>query len=273
VVLGRYVPQFWFLHILLGDEPALLEEARLYQRLLAMDDQEARTVIDRYLSGHSLVQLCDSVIVPALTLAEHDRHKGALAPVREEFLFLSVKEILTELAEKVEKPARGNVALASEAEPAALGAPGGRILCIPASDEADEVTAAMLALLLERSGCIVVTSAPDASLQQLAFVQPGTDDVFCISALPPFAFAHARALSQQLRVHFPGIRIVVGVWGFAGDTVRAMERFQAPRPDTLVTTMADAIQAVLTADHVGGLSVSRPVANPMRDPQALPGRQ
>src|ERR1035441_467231 len=28
---GLYGPQFWFLHILLGDEPALGEEARFYQ--------------------------------------------------------------------------------------------------------------------------------------------------------------------------------------------------------------------------------------------------
>jgi predicted PurR-regulated permease PerM len=241
VVLGRYVPQFAFLHILLGDEPALVEEARFYQRLLAMDDQEARTVIDRYLAGHSLLQLCDAVLVPALTLAEHDRHKGALDPDREAFLFLSVKEMLTELVERAEKSGFVDVSIAGEAEPAA---PGGRILCIPASDEADEVTAAMLALLLEHSGCIVVTLMPDPSLQQLAFVQPAADDVFCISALPPFAFAHARTLSHQLRARFPGIRIVVGVWGFAGETERAMERFQTPRPDKLVTSLADAIQAV-----------------------------
>jgi predicted PurR-regulated permease PerM len=233
-VLGRYVPQFWFLHILLGDQPALVEEAQFYQRLLAMDDQEARGVIDRYLSGHSLLQLFDSVIVPALTLAEHDRHKGALDPDREEFFFLSIKEMLTELAERAVKP--------DDAKPPA---PGCRILCIAASDEADEVTAAMLALLLEHSGCSVLTFTPDASLQQLAFVQPVADDVFCISALPPFAFAHARTLSHQLRVRFPGIRIVVGVWGYAGETERAMERFQAPRPDRLVTSLADAVQEVL----------------------------
>jgi predicted PurR-regulated permease PerM len=242
VVLGRYVPQFAFLHIMLGDEPALAEEARFYQRLLAMDDQEARTVIDRYLAGHSLLQLCDAVLVPALTLAEHDRHKGALDADREAFLFLSVKEMLTELAERAEKSGFVDVAITGEAKPAA---PGGRILCIPANDEADEVTAAMLALLLEHSGCIVVTLMPDPSLQQLAFVQPAADDVFCISALPPFAFAHARTLSHQLRVRFPGIRIVVGVWGFAGETERAMERFQTPRPDRLVTSLADAIQAAI----------------------------
>jgi len=242
VVLGRYVPQFAFLHILLGDEPALVEEAKFYQRLLAMDDQEARTVIDRYLNEHSLLELCDSVLIPALTLAEHDRHKGALDQDREEFLFLSVKEMLAELAERAVRAALADVAAAGDAKPAPAC---GRIFCIPASDEADEVTAAMLALLLEHSGCIVLPFTPDPGLQQLAFVQPAADDVFCISALPPFAFAHARTLSHQLRVRFPKIRIVVGVWGFAGDTERAMERFQAPRPDRLVTSLADAIQAVL----------------------------
>jgi predicted PurR-regulated permease PerM len=244
VVLGRYVPQFGFLHILLGDEPALVEEARFYQRLLAMDDQEARTVIDSYLTGHSLLQLCDAVLVPALTLAEHDRHKGALDPDREAFLFLSVKEMLTELVERAEKSGFTDVAITGEATVAEPAAPTGRILCIPANDEADEVTAAMLALLLEHSGRAVVTLMPDPGLQQLAFVQPAADDVFCISALPPFAFAHARTLSHQLRERFPGIRIVVGVWGFAGETERAMERFQTPRPDKLVTSLADAIQAV-----------------------------
>ena len=242
VVLGRYVPQFAFLHILLGDEPALVEEAKFYQRLLAMDDQEARTVIDRYLNEHSLLELCDSVLIPALTLAEHDRHKGALDQDREEFLFLSVKEMLAELAERAARAALADVEAAGDAKPASAC---GRIFCIPASDEADEVTAAMLALLLEHSGCIVLPFTPDPGLQQLTFVQPAADDVFCISALPPFAFAHARTLSHQLRVRFPKIRIVVGVWGFAGDTERAMERFQAPRPDRLVTSLADAIQAVL----------------------------
>ena len=248
VVLGRYVPQFWFLHILLGDEPALGEEARFYQRLLAMDDQEARAVIDRYLTEHSLLQLCDSVIIPALTLAEHDRHKGALDADREEFLFLSIKEMLTEFAEQPVKSGLAEGEAAGDAKPAP---PRGRVLCLAASDEADEVTAAMLALLLEHSGCVVLTFTPDASLQQLAFVQPAAGDVFCISALPPFAFAHARTLSHQLRVRFPGIRIVVGVWGFAGETERAMERFQAPRPDRLVTSLADAVQAVLNPAACG----------------------
>ena len=123
--------------------------------------------------------------------------------------------------------------------------PTGRVLCVPASDEADEVTATMLALLLEQSGCVVLPFTRDPGLPQLALVQPSAGDIFCISALPPFAFAHARTLSSQLRARFPGIRIVVGVWGFSGATEQAMERFQTPRPEKLVTSMAAAIQAVM----------------------------
>ena len=97
VVLGRYLPQFSFLHVLLGDEDALAAEARFYQRLLAMDDQEAKAVADVYLREHSLAQLYDVVIIPALTIAEQDRHKGALESTREEFLFLSIREMMAEL--------------------------------------------------------------------------------------------------------------------------------------------------------------------------------
>src|SRR5664280_3551056 len=102
-----------------------------------MDDQEARTVIDLYLTDHSLLQLCDSVVIPALTLAEHDRHKGALDADREEFLFLSIKEMLTEFAEQPVKSGLAEAEGAGDAKPAPAPARG-RILCLAASDEADE---------------------------------------------------------------------------------------------------------------------------------------
>ena len=69
MVLGRYVPQLSFLHILLGDEPVMAEEAQLYQRLLAMDLTEARAVIDGYLKTQPLLTLYDSVLIPALSMA------------------------------------------------------------------------------------------------------------------------------------------------------------------------------------------------------------
>ena len=99
VVLGRYFPQLSFLHTMLGDEPVLAAEAQIYQRLLAMDQLEAQAVVDEFLKGRPLVELYDLVLLPALSMAEQDRHKGAIDAAREEFLFLSINEMVVELSE------------------------------------------------------------------------------------------------------------------------------------------------------------------------------
>src|SRR5580704_3344646 len=142
VVLGRHVPHLSFLHILLGDQPVLAPPAHLYQRLLAMDEHEARAVVDQFKKGKSLAEVYDAVIIPAITMAEQDRHKGVLDSEREEFLFLTIKEMIAEFSEQTasSEPA--------DPEPAAAG----RILCLPVNDEADEIAATMLAQLLEVAG-------------------------------------------------------------------------------------------------------------------------
>jgi hypothetical protein len=246
LVLGRYVPQFKFLHVLLGDEAPLEAEALIYQRLLDMDEQEARSVADRYLKEHSLTQLYDLVLIPALTMAEHDRHKGALDTVREEFLFLSMKEMLAELPDDSLRLAPPNAEAAVEAvtEPKPEW-PAGRVICIPANDEADEISASMLSQLLEIGGCAALSFPVDPDMLHLMQVlQPSAEDVICISSLPPFAFSHAKNLSRQLRARFPLTRIVVGVWGFAGDANVALERFPLPRPEYLATSLEQAMLAV-----------------------------
>ena len=243
VVLGRHIPQLSFRHILLGDQPGLSAEAHVYQRLLAMDDHEARMVADVYLGEHSLVELYDSVIVPALTMAEHDRHKGALDATREEFVFLSFREMIAELSEKAAtaESANSDALVGDGPEPKSLAV--GRVLCLPASDEADEIAAAMLSQVLGQAGCATLSLSLNPSLQDmLAIVAPSQEDVFCVSSVPPFAFASARTLSRLLQVRFPRTRIVIGVWGFAGHTPRTLQRFHPARPEQLVTSFANAVK-------------------------------
>jgi predicted PurR-regulated permease PerM len=235
VVLGRYVPQLSFLHTLLGDEVALGPEAQIYQRLLSMDQPEAHAIVDRCLLGKSLVEVYDSVLIPALSLAEQDRHKGAIDTTREEFLFLSINEMITELSEHE---------LARDSSPAER--PGARILCLPASDRADEITAAMLSQLLEQAGyatvCLPVDHASLAEMLALLEIKP--DDVICISALPPFAFPPARTMCKLIRERYPKLKIVIGVWGFAGDTEKAKARFERTQPDRLLTSLAQAVAQI-----------------------------
>jgi predicted PurR-regulated permease PerM len=233
VVLGSHVPQLSFLHVLLGDQPVLAPEAQLYQRLLAMDQAEAREIADLFLKEQSLVELYDSVLIPALTLAEQDRHRGSLDQTREEFLFLNLNEMISEFSEREQ-----------DEQPRVSGRLGGRIICFPANDEADQITATMLAQLLEEGGYSVISFPVGAALRDLLAVEPGPEDVIVISAVPPFAFAHSKALYKQIHSRLPKVKVMVGIWGFSGDLDKAKARFERQQPETIVTTLAEATKYV-----------------------------
>lgn len=245
VVLGRYVPQLSFLHILLGDEAVLGTDAQIYQRLLAMDQPEAHAIVDRFLKEKPLVELYDSVLIPALSLAEQDRHKGAIDTAREEYLFLSVNDLITELSEyrpaQDSSPAEAAAAESGTAERFSI-----RVVCLPANDRADEVAAAMLAQLLERAGhaALSLPIAHASLADMLALLEIRPDDVICISALPPYAFPPARTMCKLIRDRFPKVKLVIGIWGFSGDTEKAKARFERTQPDRLVTSMAEAVDQI-----------------------------
>jgi len=256
IVLGRYVPRMSFLHVLLGDETALSVEAQFYQRLLAMDQEDARTIVATFLKTHPLVTLYDEVLVPALTLVEQDRHKGTLGETRESFLFLSVSEIVSELAvyQSEAAPTKSRrlkprwmshaqiEQVSSKAEP---GPSAIRIFCLSANDQADEITSSMLSQLLERAGFGVVSLPAGSPFEEvLTHLSPEPRDVVCISALPPFAFAQSRALCQRVRLRLPEITILAGIWGFPGDLDKAQERFGSSRPDRVVASFAQAVEQI-----------------------------
>lgn len=257
IVLGRYVPRMSFLHVLLGDERALSVEAQFYQRLLALDQEDARGIAHGYLKAHSLVSLYDKVLIPALALAEQDRHNGGLDETRESYLFLSTSEIVSELAtlrldDGVSKPRRfiprwigGKGSAPSMASYSAPAPSAMRIFCLAANDQADEITSSMLAQLLEREGHGVITLPVESRFEEIVqHLPPEPQDVICISALPPFAFAQAASICQRVRLHLPEIKVLVGVWGFEGDMNKAQERFGGARPDALVASLAQALEQI-----------------------------
>ena len=147
LVIGKHVPQLSFLHILLGNEPVFEPKRRVYQRLLAGDQEEATELIDDDLENRPLVEVYDTLLIPALALAETDWHRGELDEARHKFILQSLKEMIDERGEdQPETPAREG-----EAKEAIVASEVGQsrsILCLPARDEADEIAAMMLAQLL-----------------------------------------------------------------------------------------------------------------------------
>ncbi|HEY6767546.1 MAG TPA: AI-2E family transporter [Candidatus Sulfotelmatobacter sp.] len=249
VVLGRHVPALQFLNIMLGDQPVLSPEAHYYQRLLASDQAEAKEVLDDYLKTHPLEDLYDTVLIPALALAEQDRHHDDLEAITEQFICKSTKELLDELGEKSKEPATAEVQRA-QSDLAELSAPKIRVappthapsvVCIPARDEADEIVGIMLTQLLERAGYHAQAISIGATAEMLAQVKDAAPDIVCISALPPFALLHARDLYKRVRSHVPNAKIIVGLWKFSGDPIKAAARFNIVGDDKLALTLAQAV--------------------------------
>jgi predicted PurR-regulated permease PerM len=227
VVLGRYVPQLSFLHIALSDQDVLSTEVHLYQRLLAMDHAEASAVVERFLKDRPLIELYEQVIVPALILAEQERHRGTLEQSREDFIFLCLNEIIAEVAAQADEPKKST-------RP-------GRIFVLPAKDAADEVSGALFAQLLEREGFAVI-SLPAGSSNDLDLMQPSADDLICVSALPPFAFLAASKLCTQLRGRFPDAKIMAGIWGLPGGRESMLRKLEKSSHATVATNFSQALE-------------------------------
>lgn len=253
IVFGRYVPQMSFLHILLGEEAELGPEAHFYERLLAMDQTEARNVADRFLEGRGLVDLYDEVVMPALIMTEQDRHKGALDEVRSSYLFQSATELVAELSDYRPPPINDPAC-----DPNAAPIRTNPVVCVPASDQADEIAATMLAQLLEQCGHKTLM-LPAAALapEILSRLAEEEDTILCVSAVPPFAFAHARTLALRLRESVPENRIIVGLWNTSGDKDALRERFGHARPYMVVTTLREALAQVLECDQQAAAAARR----------------
>ncbi len=239
-VLGRYVPHLSFLDTLLSDQEVLAPEARFYQRLLAMDPEEATDVAEEYLKENSLESLYDRVLLPALSLAEQDRHHGNLDEGKQRFILNAMRELVDELGTKNKQLSENGGDMVSTG-----AAPESSVICLPARDEADEIAGAMLIQILEAKGVrALLSSAQSLSGEMVMQVSEQGVQVVCVSALPPLAVTHARYLCKRLRPRFPNLKIVVGLWQTSTSTKKAQQRLVAAGADQFVTTLAEASQVL-----------------------------
>jgi predicted PurR-regulated permease PerM/methylmalonyl-CoA mutase cobalamin-binding subunit len=222
VVMSRYVPQLRFINVMLADQPPLTPAQRVYQRLLAFDYSEPLKLAKTQLETSSLASFCDEVLIPALTLAEHDRHAGLLNDEQDAFVLEAAEELVDELrdsavAAEAAKTASGEAALdeslASAKAVDKTAAPTIRVLCVPLRDRADEIAAKMLAHLLSVEGFDVDSGSTDALASEVVDRVASSDtDIVIISVLPPIRPRESRLLWKRLRDRYPDLTIIVGYW-------------------------------------------------------------
>lgn len=253
VVLGKYVPALRFLDILLGDEPVLTPDSRLYQRMLALNAEDAQDVVDEYRKEHTLTETFDDVLLPALALAERDRHAGNLTAQRIEFISATMREIAQDLRDQKTPLPSDSVDLEATSLPTPGAGP--RVVIIPSVDAADETAAMMLKVLLDRRGFVTnVLGEAELTSEKLQQVVEQRADVAVISALPPRAVARARYLVKRLRQaqsqsgdnqSATVAAVIVGLWTMRYDAQQAAARIRDGGPDVrVVTSLAQAVEEV-----------------------------
>ncbi|MBV9658998.1 MAG: AI-2E family transporter [Verrucomicrobia bacterium] len=298
VVLGRYMPRLEFLHTLLGDQPALPIDARLYQRLLAFDQEAVVTLADEELKTHSPAEFYDSALIPTLNQAQFDQRQGRLGDDVQLFIRQTTQALVEDLRERPRasfffgsasaasngngnsngETDKSNASAQASAEPAAEQAPScpsalpTRVLILPARNESDEAAGEMLAhlLALDCTGAEVLSSRLLIQETTIAVAERKPALIF-ISAVRPFAVMHARYLCKRLRAQNPTVKIIIGLWDAKDpaldETGKTNLRASAPA-DGVATTMAEAI--ILARDYLPQLDA---VSSPAVVPAAAPAKE
>jgi len=261
MVLGKYVPQLQFLDVLLGDEPVLDPPTGVYQRLLALDAEDATELVTDHRKSMSLDQVYDTVLLPALVMAERDRTQGLLDERRQIFIRRTMRDIIEEMGDqeriRVAKEGADHEKLTATNDNASEGTSDGKpavvsprhrnlpidckvnIVCLPAHDEADEIVNLMLAQLLELRGYSAFSASQNAlASEMIEHIGEKHGDVVVISALPPGAVNHARYLCKRVHARFPEVKMAVGLWNYEGDLARAEERMTSVVTVPVVTILA-----------------------------------
>ena len=242
VVMGKYVPQLEFFEILLGDEPALEPYQQLYQRLLTSNRDEADMLLEAALREHSLREVCDIAIVPAMRQLEADFARGALKPVRRRAVLDQIQGWVDELLEGLQRTdGRGALSWQSPS-----------VLCVPAEDQEDGIVATLLAAVLINRG-IGARVAPFARLEEEIAAGAGAGlEAIVVSALPPEAIPPARAVVKRIRAQAESVPIIVGLWGLEHDLDRANQRLASAGMSRLETRVGACVEAIERLRHPPG---------------------
>lgn len=200
LVLGRHVPRFHFLVVLLGDEPPLSPTVAFYQRLAARDQDEASEVLHAEARKRGRDVCFDEVVVPALCLARRDAAAGDLSATDLRFIVSTTHEVIEELAEPAES---------AEGDDERV-----RLLLCPARDKAEQVAAEAFAAMLDPARWEVRIAGDElVASELLALVAEFQPAAVVIIALPPGGVSHTKYLLTRLRRGFDDVQLLVARWG------------------------------------------------------------
>ncbi len=257
VVIGRYVPQLEFLGVLLGSDPVLAPEERLYQRLLAGNLEEAVEIAETYVDEHSSREFYDRVAIPALRLAENDRQRSTTDIGYRRLVASTATCVVQEVADHVQENGSGSDEGGQTGDVRSRpGEQRASVLCIAGRTELDQAAAAMLAQVLEERGVGARVLPPIAVAQgALGQLDVAGTEVVCLSYLHPQPQVFARYICRRLRRRAPYLKLIVCCWNSppqSGHTEDMARQMAADAVIVSLETCVDQVDAWVKRDVPAG---------------------
>lgn len=238
-VVGRHIPSFSFLSVILGAEPVLPPQIRFYQRLVALEHDEAFDLAEQYVKEHGLAELYDEVLMPSLALAKRDRQRFTLDEKREAYVFEHLRLIVEELEE-----GRGGGGT-PDAKAVRDSRKNAAICIVPAHDDADFIAALMLTRAIAADGydahLVAHEKLAGEILDEIATI---SEHAVCVSAVPPSAVGNASYLCKRLRQRFPKMKILVALWHYEAGTDRVRQRLLDAGANEVVARLPEAMERI-----------------------------
>jgi predicted PurR-regulated permease PerM len=248
-VMGRYVPALRWLDVLVGRGPGLSPTDRVYQRLLALDTDGARRILEADVRAQDLGHAYDEVLLPALGLASADWHRGEIDEERAATLVEAVQAL-------------ADAAAARAGLPEATRDDGRRpVWLVPADGAPAALACAMLERLLAQHGigCRRLSGEETSGeiVEEMVAARPR---IACVAGLPPFTLARVRYLCRRICQGTEGVCVVAAVWDPTADHAyveKALREAGASAVFFRLTEAAEALSA-LAAPEARGPSAVEP---------------
>lgn len=209
-VLGKHVPGFRGLSMLISDAPMLSPDATYYQRVLARQLPAARELIDRQLSAQAPECVFDTLMLPALNYAERDRLSHRLSLEEERAVIDTTRELTAEVDARLRRPASSLDFTNASETPAGASV---RSLGYPVESPADAAALEMLRALVHDLPMSLEIASRQMLLSELvSAVQTGSFGIVCLVDLPPSSASKTRHAVKRLRQACPDVSILVGRW-------------------------------------------------------------
>lgn len=236
VVMGRHIPGLSFLGVLLSSEDALTPAEDCYYRLLTVGERDEMEFVEAYVAARSLAALYDDVLLPVITAVEIDHRLERLDDGQREIVEQGLRDIVEDLGARAPTPSGNDVGTI-------VRPPAGRVYCLPARAERDELAGSMLVQLLRQQGVEAQVAPTKLGIETLTgLVEKAGVDAVCISVVTPSTVLHARYLCLRLRAALPGLKILVGLWGATEQLVDSTRRVRESGADVVVTSFAEAVR-------------------------------